>query len=54
MALGEVVVDLERVVELDRRFFEFALVRVAFAAFKVFLFLLIGVAVAAGGETQRK
>ena len=51
-SIGEVVVYLERVGELDGRLFQLALVGVALAALEVSLLLLIGIAMTAHGETK--
>ncbi len=54
MGVGEVVVHLEGVGELDGRFFGLAFIRVALSALEVALLLLIGIAMATYGETKCK
>ena len=54
VSLSEVMVDLEGVGELDGRFLEFALVGISFAAFKVPLLLLVGIAMTTHSETKCK
>jgi hypothetical protein len=49
VGIGEVVVDLESVLELNHRFFKLALISVAFAAFEVSLLLLVGIAMTTRG-----
>ncbi len=54
VGLGEVPVDLEGVGELDGRLFELALAGIAFAAFEVPLFFLVGIAMTTHGQTKCK
>jgi hypothetical protein len=54
VGLGEVTVDLKGVGELDGRLLELALVGIAFAAFKVPLLLLVGIAMTTDRQTKCK
>jgi hypothetical protein len=49
VGVGEVVVNLESVLELNHRFFELALIGIAFTAFEISLLFLIGIAMTTRG-----
>ncbi len=52
VCFGKVAIHLESVGELDGRLLQFALIGVAFAAFKVALLLLVGIAMTTQAETK--